>query len=342
MPVPSSGPLGLREDINLEVNGNVTDTNVALHQLSLDAGFSTPDAMSDFYGYANVAIPTVSTSAVTALSCNRMCINGNVTDTGNENVSRGFYFGTSANPASSNTKLTLAGTQGTGGFSCCKTSLSNGTTYYNWAFACNSAGEAQGARISAATTYPPYTPTCAQDARIYCVKDQLVTFSGRCYRHCERQQLGYVNPYNGGLVTTLNCSRIEDRTTSGYTICDYDLCNFGFARMPGVKNWACHCTCDLAYRDNADWDSNHIYGVRFCQAYNRCGPDQTLTCYACPQSFGWRTAGTYLNYDSGVVLSCPSQICKCMRIESVNCSYYCGVTLGTARSGQFSSWHTTT
>ena len=86
MAVPSSGPLQLRGDINLEVNGNVTDTNVALHQLSIDAGFSSPDAMSDFYGYSSVVPPSV-TSSPSSFSNSVMTTNGNVTDTGGEDVS---------------------------------------------------------------------------------------------------------------------------------------------------------------------------------------------------------------------------------------------------------------
>ena len=57
MPVPSSGQLRLRADINQEVNGNDSDDNVSLGTLSNDAGFSEPDAMSDFYGYSACQLP---------------------------------------------------------------------------------------------------------------------------------------------------------------------------------------------------------------------------------------------------------------------------------------------
>jgi len=59
MPVPSSGQLRLRADINQEINGNDTDNNVSLGTLSNDAGFSEPDTMSEFYGYSSVTTPTV-------------------------------------------------------------------------------------------------------------------------------------------------------------------------------------------------------------------------------------------------------------------------------------------
>ena len=51
MPVPSSGQLSLRNDIALEVGGSST-ANISLRNLSSAVGFSTPDAMSEFYGYS--------------------------------------------------------------------------------------------------------------------------------------------------------------------------------------------------------------------------------------------------------------------------------------------------
>ena len=53
MAVPSSGPLGLRSNLGLEVFGNETGSDISLHALALDAGFSTPDEMSEFYGYTS-------------------------------------------------------------------------------------------------------------------------------------------------------------------------------------------------------------------------------------------------------------------------------------------------
>jgi hypothetical protein len=60
MAVPSSGQLRLRADINQEINGNDTDTNVSLGTLSNDAGFGEPDTMSEFYGYSSLTDPIVS------------------------------------------------------------------------------------------------------------------------------------------------------------------------------------------------------------------------------------------------------------------------------------------
>ena len=50
MAVPSSGQLREYADIGVELG--VAQTNVSLRGMSQTAGFSTPDAMSEFYGYS--------------------------------------------------------------------------------------------------------------------------------------------------------------------------------------------------------------------------------------------------------------------------------------------------
>lgn len=134
MPVPSSGQLRLRADINLEVNGNDTDTNVSLGTLSNDAGFTEPDTMSEFYGYSAITPPYFDGGLATA----------NITDTymtvvapavynpDNANIKRGFYFGTSTT-ATSNTFYDMGNTTGSGlNYSRQFTGLSGSTTYYIW------------------------------------------------------------------------------------------------------------------------------------------------------------------------------------------------------------------
>lgn len=53
MPLPSSGPLSFSA-IRAEVVPGGTNNNVSLRTLSSTAGFSTPDAVSEFYGYGNI------------------------------------------------------------------------------------------------------------------------------------------------------------------------------------------------------------------------------------------------------------------------------------------------
>lgn len=157
MAVPSSGELKLWNDIwNNELGAEKGENS--LHSASVYAGFTTPDAMSDFYGWSDVEVPSVSTQNITSVSTNSMTLRGNISATGNEDPSRGFYHGTNSSAATNNTKYTLAGTQGTGTFSCVR-NVSQATTYYAWAFACNSAGEAVGGRVQAQTPFAPSVST---------------------------------------------------------------------------------------------------------------------------------------------------------------------------------------
>lgn len=52
MALPTSGPLGI-SDIQLEIGGNLS--TVSLRTMSDFAGFSTPDAVSEFYGWSAAA-----------------------------------------------------------------------------------------------------------------------------------------------------------------------------------------------------------------------------------------------------------------------------------------------
>jgi hypothetical protein len=149
--VVSSGEIKLRGDVNLEINGNTTDTNVSLATLSVGAGFDAPHALTEFYGYQDAVAPSVSTNASTSVTSSSMTANGNVTSDGGGTITeRGFYFGTSSNYAN-NTKYAVSGT--TGSFARGFSGLSSQTTYYATAYAINSVGETRGVTRSAATTY---------------------------------------------------------------------------------------------------------------------------------------------------------------------------------------------
>jgi len=159
MPVPGSGELKLRADINQEINGNDTDTNVSLGTLSDDAGFDAPDKMSDFYGYSNVTLPVI---VNTAISTNNpsgdIGARGLLNDAGGGTISDyGIYVGTSSSIGSA-TKYSKGSSWGVyswkyptqGGFS-------NNTSYYVWIYATNEAGE-QSYSLGQITTPPAYVP----------------------------------------------------------------------------------------------------------------------------------------------------------------------------------------
>ena len=150
MPVPSSGPLQLRGDIALEVDGSATGSDVSLGTLSNSAGFTEPDTMSEFYGYSSVSAPTVQTDAMTNVAATSMTLNGDATaDNGATITAKGFYFGTNSSYAS-NTKNSSVGT-GTGAFTENVTGLSASTTYYATAYAINSEGESVGSTVSSSS-----------------------------------------------------------------------------------------------------------------------------------------------------------------------------------------------
>ncbi len=152
MAVPSSGPLGLRADIALEVDGSATGNNVSLNTLSSQAGFTAPNGMEEFYGYSSAVAPTVSTSAISNVSYNSLRANGNVSNDGGATVTqRGFYIGTSSNYAS-NTKYSSG--SGTGSYNY-TLSVSASTTYYATAYAINSVGESVGSTVNATTGAQP-------------------------------------------------------------------------------------------------------------------------------------------------------------------------------------------
>jgi hypothetical protein len=152
MPVPSSGQLRLRADIALEVDGSATGDNVSLGTLSNTAGFTEPDAMSEFYGYTSCTVPSVTTNTNTSVTTSSLVARGDVTnDNGCTVTSRGFYFGTSST-YSNNSKYSVG--SGTGAFTRTFTGLTSGTTYYSTAYAINSEGEARGTTRSTTIPYP--------------------------------------------------------------------------------------------------------------------------------------------------------------------------------------------
>jgi hypothetical protein len=202
MAVPSSGELKLWDNIwNQEIGG--TQGNNSLHSASVYAGFSTPDAMSDFYGWSDIEVPSVTTTDITATCYARVCACGNITNDGNsDSLTRGFYIGTFANPYASNTKYTVGGTQsGTGEFKYDLTGRTQNTTYYAWAWAANEAGETVGGRDAVTTPYPPFSPSTNTLSRGFAATEQ-----GSCNVTLSLAQYGYINPYSSGFAVQYQCS----------------------------------------------------------------------------------------------------------------------------------------
>ncbi len=93
--------------------------------------------------------PLVSTNEITFTQTSAI-VGGEVTGNGGSPVTDyGIYWGTSANPESTGTKLSIG--SGTGSFSISLTGLSTSTLYYIKAYAVNDAGEAFGSEVSFTT-----------------------------------------------------------------------------------------------------------------------------------------------------------------------------------------------
>ena len=95
--------------------------------------------------------PTVTTQAVTNITGSTATGNGTVVSDGTLTITeRGVCWSTSANPTTSDSKATSAGT--TGSYSVSMTGLSNGILYHARAYAINSLGTSYGADV----TFTPY------------------------------------------------------------------------------------------------------------------------------------------------------------------------------------------
>ena len=157
MALPASGPLALYVDIRAEEiskEPNLSVDDFGLREVSLSAGFTQPDHMSEFYGYSSV-MPITFTANPVELSKNDVSINvrqnANTFDNGNGTISsRGFYFGTSTNRAS-NTRYQVDTSNSLGQFDKGWGSLSGGTTYRIWAYVENEVGESYSSMVSITT-----------------------------------------------------------------------------------------------------------------------------------------------------------------------------------------------
>ena len=193
MAVPSSGELRLYADIGVELG--VAQSDVSLRSMSDSAGFTSPDSMSEFYGYVDAIAPSVATYVISSLGETTLRANGQVTSDGGATITeRGFYIGTNSASPTNNAKYTVSGT--TGSYNVNVTGLSDNTTYYCWAFATNSVGTTYGLRVQA-TTIQSFTATYARGG------DQIfvaVTDMSRSDYITQAVGKWYVNPYTGGAV----------------------------------------------------------------------------------------------------------------------------------------------
>ncbi|MBU6169550.1 MAG: hypothetical protein KGQ86_10960 [Bacteroidetes bacterium] len=100
-----------------------------------------------------VAVPTLITTDASGITQTTVTSGGTVSNDGGATVTeRGIVYGTSANPTTSDTKVSSG--SGTGSFSVNVTALTPNTTYYIRSYAINSAGTGYGNNITFQTTVP--------------------------------------------------------------------------------------------------------------------------------------------------------------------------------------------
>ena len=105
-----------------------------------------------------IAIPTVTSQAVSSILASTATGNGTITALGGENCTkRGVCYSTSTNPTVANSKVEATGDFETGAFTALLTGLLPGTTYHCKAYAYNSAGYAYGDEVDFTTLTPTVT-----------------------------------------------------------------------------------------------------------------------------------------------------------------------------------------
>jgi hypothetical protein len=99
---------------------------------------------------SGATVPTVTTTAISAITSSGAASGGNVTADGGATVTeRGICYSTTANPTTANSKVTSG--SGTGTFTASMTGLAANTTYYVRAYAINAQGTAYGSQVSFTT-----------------------------------------------------------------------------------------------------------------------------------------------------------------------------------------------
>ena len=109
------------------------------------------------FATTSIIVPTLTTTAVTAITAESATSGGNISaDGGSPVTARGVVWNTAENPTTANNST--SNSTGTGSFVSNLTSLAAGTTYYVRAYATNAAGTAYGNQISFTTAVIPGVP----------------------------------------------------------------------------------------------------------------------------------------------------------------------------------------
>ena len=264
MPVPSSGQLRLRADINQEVNGNDTDDNVSLGTLSNDSGFTDPDEMSEFYGYAACEIPDATGGYGINPSSGGFDYSGNLSahgfmrnNGGCDITDCGVYVGTSSNIANA-TKYSLFSSWGlyTYRYFNVNTGYAANTSHYIWIYATNAAGTKTWSK-GQQTVPPPQVP----------VEITSRTLSG------DSQIYHYANGCRGSVI---NYYQLVMNNTSGSTFSGVSL----YLKYTTSYGQTCYNQCRKDYSNQSYNNGNNNKSYYFEWNYNAVNGGYQ-SCYLC-------------------------------------------------------------
>ena len=156
--------------------------------------------------FTTLTTPTLTTTAITAITDNSAQSGGNITDNGGATVTaRGVCWSTSQNPTTADSKTTDG--SGTGSFTSSLTGLSSETTYYVRAYATNSVGTAYGNEVSFKTWFGVVTD---YDGNVY----KIVQIGTQVWMAENLKTTKYNDGTSMSLVT--NSTEWENLRTPGY------------------------------------------------------------------------------------------------------------------------------
>jgi uncharacterized protein (TIGR02145 family) len=231
-----------------------------------------------------VSIPTLNTSAISAITTTSATSGGNITSDGRASITaRGVVWSTNTNPTISLSTKTTDGT-GSGSFSSTLTNLTPKTTYYVRAYASNSAGTGYGNEISFTTldsskvmNIPcPGTPTVKDiDGNTY----NTVQIGTQCWT---KENLR-VTKYSDGSIIPLDESGGTNGDGTGQT---------WSSRTSGARTVNGHNTANLeTYGYLYNW-----YSVADSKGLCPNG-------WHVPSEADWKSLGEYLGTNAGVKLA---------------------------------------
>lgn len=163
--IPASSANGVRRIEARDVTNAVTGFNTDADGVwpSANANTTNPTRGQVRYILATDAplipqgVPTVSTTAVSAITYNSATSGGNVTATGGQTVTaRGVCWSTSANPTIADAHTTDG--SGLGTFTSALTALNYNTLYHVRAYATSANGTGYGNEVTFTTNVPPFAP----------------------------------------------------------------------------------------------------------------------------------------------------------------------------------------